>query len=283
MFPKIIQPFQDGRLPHIGVFGAAIYDNPGIPVTEIARLESLYPEGSLSRRIRLEGEWLPGIGGSRAYSAFERSIHVQELPPINIRRPLCWTWDFNVEPLCSVVGQYTGETFLVYRELVMDEGSIPEMCQLFYDKFPHHQSEIWIYGDATSDARTAQTGKTDYYMIRNEMKGYGVPIRMNVPEANPKVPDRINAMNRALRDEDGAVRLLLDPSCQELASDLENVLRDGRGGILKTNNKKDPYFRRTHTSDSLGYWVSYVAPVRPPSDANKRDVHIAKPSYSSQR
>lgn len=283
VFPKIIQPYQDGRLPHIGVFGASIYDNPGIPRSEISRLESLYPEGSLSRRIRLEGEWLPGIGGSRAYSAFERQIHVQELPPLNVRRPLCWTWDFNVEPLCSLVGQYTGETFLIYRELVMQEGSIPEMCQLFYDKFPNHQAEIRIYGDATSEKRSTHTGKTDYFLIRNEMKGYGVPIRMCVPESNPHVPDRINSVNRALRDEDGLVKLLLDPSCQELASDLENVLRDGRGGILKTNNKKDPYFQRTHTSDAMGYWVSYVAPVRPPTDAIQKHVSIPNPSYASNR
>lgn len=279
VFPNIIQPFQDGRLKHIGVFGASIYDNPGIPRDEIARLESLYPEGSLSRRIRLEGEWLPGIGGSRAYHAFERTIHVQELPELSVHRPLCWTWDFNVEPLASLVGQFDGEIFRVYRELVMQEGSIPEMCQLFYDKFPKHQAEIIIYGDATSGRRNSQTGQTDYFIIRNEMKHYGVPITMKVPEDNPPVPDRINAVNRALRDEDGAIRLVLDPSCQELAKDLEGVLRDNKGGILKTNNRKDPYFWRTHASDALGYWINREAPVRPYSDRRARGVSIPSPTY----
>lgn len=283
VFPKIISPFQDGRLPHIGVFGASIYDNPGIPRTEIARLESLYPEGSLSRRIRLEGEWLPGIGGSRAYHSFERSIHVQTLPDLNPRRPLCWIWDFNVEPMVSLVGQTDGITYRVHRELILEEGSIPDMCQLFWSTFPEHQAPIRLYGDATGQKRTAQTNNTDYFIIRNEMKSYGVPLEMQIPEANPAVPDRVNSVNRLLRDETGQVRLVVDTSCQELASDLEGVLRDNRGGILKINNRKDPYFRRTHTSDALGYWTNRCEPVRLAESAGRKTVHIARPSYGVRR
>lgn len=279
VFPKIIQPFLDGRLTHAKVFGASIYDNPGIPRDEIRRLESIYPEGSTSRRIRLEGEWLPGIGGARAYAAFERQLHVRDQGALNPRRPLIWTWDFNVEPMCSLVGQTDGITYRIFRELILDEASIPEMCQMFYDKFPRHEAEIWLYGDATSNRRTGQTGKSDYYIILNEMKSYGVPIRMKVPAENPKVPDRVNAVNRLCIDEDGQVRFQVDPSCQELILDLEGVMRDHRGGILKTNNKKDPYFRRTHSSDALGYWLSYEEPVRPPSVARQGKVSIAAPNY----
>ena len=41
----------------------------------------------------------------------------------------------------------------------------------------------------------------------------------------------------------------------------ENVVSVGRGGIKKSSNKKDRYFKRTHTSDALGYWISWSAPV----------------------
>lgn len=281
VFSKIIQPFEDGRLPHIGVFGASIYDNPGIAPDEIKRLESIYPEGSLSRRIRLEGEWLPGIGGARAYASFDRPLHVRPQPPLQVRRPLCWTWDFNVEPLVSLVGQFDGNIYRVYRELILDEGNIPDMCQLFYDKFPSHQAEIWLYGDSTGNKRTGQTGKSDYYLILQEMKRYG-RIKMKIPQENPKVPDRVNAMNRIMLDEDGQIRLQIDPSCQELIGDLEGVLRDQRGGILKTHNRKDPYFRRTHTSDALGYWISFEEPVRPPR-INNASSRIPGPNYSFNR
>lgn len=266
VFSKIIQPWQDGKLPHIALFGASIYDNPGIPIDEIKRLEAIYPEGSLSRRIRLDGEWLPGIGGSRAYTAFQRQIHVKPAPPLSLRVPLVWTWDFNVEPMCSLVGQVHGNTYWVHQELVLDEASIPEMCTMFKDKYPNHGAEIWLYGDATSRRRTGQTGKTDYFIILQEMKAHGIPVRLRVPPENPRVPDRINAVNRLLLDEKGQVRLNVDPSCQELIKDLDGVLRDKRGGIMKTNNRKDPYFNRTHTSDSLGYWLAYEEPVQPPSE-----------------
>lgn len=263
VFDKIINPWKDGRNEYLGVFNASIYDNPHIPRSEIKRLEAIYPEGSVARRIRLDGELLPGMGGARAYPAFDRALHVKEQPLLSKRRPLIWTWDFNVEPMCSIVGQVDGGVYRVYRALVLDEGNIAEMCTMFYDAFPRHGAEIWLYGDATGKGRTGQTGKSDYWMILNEMKQYGSPIRMNVPQENPRVPDRINAVNRLLKDEEGEIRLEVDPICQELIADLEQVKRDNRGGILKVTNKQDPYFRRTHTSDALGYWLSFDEPVRP--------------------
>ena len=45
-------------------------------------------------------------------------------------------------------------------------------------------------------------------------------------------------------------------------ADLEQVLRDSRGGIKKSHDRKDPYYRRTHISDALGYWVVKDEPVR---------------------
>lgn len=283
VFSKIIQPFQQGTLKHAGVFGASIYDNPGIAREEIARLESIYPLGSLSRRIRLEGEWLPGIGGARAYAAFQRALHVKEQPEISIRRPLCWMWDFNVEPMVSIVGQQDGSIYRVHHEFILDEGSIPEMCELFKTEFPTHEAEIWLYGDASGERRTGQTGKTDYFIILQEMKKFNLPIKTRVPSENPKVADRINAVNRLCKDERGLIRMQVDPSCTELIADLEGVLRDQKGGIFKTRNKKDPYFRRTHTSDALGYWLSYEEPVRPPSEHIQREVRVGAPSYAFGR
>jgi len=280
VFGKIIQPFKAGTLTHANVFGASIYDNPGIDRTEIARLESVYPAGSTSRRIRLEGEWLPGIGGSRAYVGFDRQLHVAAQPEISPYRPICWMWDFNVEPMVSLVGQIDGATYRIYKELVLDEASIPEMCTLFYEHFNKHRGEIMIYGDASANRRTGQTGKTDYFIVLQELRGFRLNARLKIPPDNPKVPDRVNAVNRICKDEVGRVRLQIDPTCIELIADLEGVLRDGRGGIYKTHNRKDPYFRRTHTSDALGYWLSMEEPVTPPSDHVRRSVQLATPGYA---
>lgn len=280
VFAKIIEPWKAGTLTRAGVFGASIYDNPGINRDEIARLESVYPMGSVSRRIRLEGEWLAGMGGARAYSAFDKALHVRAQPAISSYRPICWTWDFNVEPMVSLVCQVDGAIYRVHREFVLDEASIPEMCDLFADAFRGHTGEIWLYGDATSNRRTGQTGKSDYYIILQEMRSHRMSVRMKVPAENPRVPDRINAVNRLCKDEAGRLRLQVDPSCTELILDMEGVLRDARGGILKTRVRKDPYFRRTHTSDALGYWISYEEPVHLPSDHIGSSINLGTPGYN---
>src|SRR5215510_1917506 len=281
VFPKIINPWLEGRLPHAAVFGASIYDNPGIDRSELARLESIYPEGSTARRIRMEGEWLPGIGGSRAYSAFQRNLHVRMQPPISPHRAICWTWDFNVEPMASLVCQMDGGIYRIHKELTIESASIPEMVELFSLNFPNHNAEIYIYGDATGKRRTGQTGKSDYWVILQEMRRYHVPVKMLVPEENPHVPDRINAVNRICKDERGLVRLQVDPSCIDLIADLEGVLRDDNGKIKKIRNRKDPYFRRTHWSDALGYFLAFEEPVRPPStSARAGRVNIPNPSYA---
>lgn len=285
IYQEILKPFMAGK-DTIGCFGASIYDNPHIPPSEIKRLEGLYPEGSVQRRIRLNGEWLPGLGGSRAYSAFSQSYNVSPQPPIVLRRPLCWIWDFNVEPMITLVGQRDGKLFRVFQELVLEEGNIPEMCEYFRSKYPRHLAEVWIYGDATGQKRSEQSNKSNYSIIQNNMLSYPTPVRLKIPSANPPVPERINAVNRACKNEYGEHWLSIDPSCTELIADLEQVLFDKRQGIKKTTNKKDPYFRRTHSSDGLGYWIAFEEPVvrvTNPDTLVPLVTSIRQPSYKSSK
>lgn len=285
VFPVIIEPFLSGKLFNVGLFGSSIYDNPHIPANEIRVLESKFPPTSTEGRIRLGGEWLPGLSGARAYTAFDRRLNVRPQPLINLRRPLAWVWDFNVEPMVSLLGQTenlpNGKLlFRIYKELILEgSAAIPDMCQFFYEQHPDHRAEIWIFGDATGKRREHQTGKSDYTMILNEMRHYGVPFKLKVPESNPPIPDRINAINHVMRDEDGENRFEIDPDCLELIGDFEQVLRDGRGGIKKSSNRKDLYFKRTHTSDAAGYWVVYQEPVRRASQETLSVVKTRRPGY----
>lgn len=283
MFPTMIKPWIanpakcDYRL-----FGWSIYDNPYLLPEEITRLEAKYPVGSVERAIRLDGEWLPGLQGARAYTSFDSRLHVKPQGGINPRRPICWTWDFNVEPMATLIGQRDGDIFRVHRELVIEtDASVDQMVQYFHEAVPSHTGEVWVYGDATARKRNvmAPGGKTEYSVILNLMRTYGCPIRLKVPEANPLVPDRINAVNAQLRDGEGVSHVEIDPSCKELIDDLEQVLRDGRGGLKKTHNRHDPYFKRTHPSDAFGYWINYEEPVRVVSMMDRLRRVIPAPSY----
>jgi phage terminase large subunit-like protein len=287
VYGKIIKPWQDGKLENVGVYNSSIYDNPHIPPEEIRKLEAKYPVGSIERRIRLNGEMLPGLSGSRAYENFDRRLHVKHQPDINLRRPLCWMLDFNVEPFISHIGQFeilpgNRKLFRIHRQLMMeDSGNIQEMCDLFYMVHPRHNAEVWIYGDATARHRSvnAVAAQSSYQMILNSMRSYSAPFRLKVPEDNPSVPDRINAVNVALRNEYGIIGVEMDPSCEELIADMEQVLRSPVGGIKKTSNRKDPYYRRTHASDGAGYWICFEQPVRAIYEETTHHILLPIPRY----
>ena len=281
IFNEIVKKWQRGTLENAEIYNASIYDNPHIPRPEIEFLESKYPEGSDQRRIRLNGELIGGIGGSRVYSGFHSQLNVKTQPDISMRRPLAWIWDFNVEPMVSLIGQRYGPIFRVFRELILEEANIPEMCDYFRRVHPLHQAPIWLYGDATGTHRSAQTKRTSYQIILNEMKQYPVPLFMKIPEKNPGVIDRINAVNVICSGPQSQINLEVDPECEELITDLEQVLGDGKQGIKKTFNKKDPYYRRTHTSDALGYWICFEAPVvdKKWDDQTTESIKMPRPSY----
>lgn len=289
LFPEKIKPWMDGVHDRgYLLFGWSIYDNPYIGRDEIARLEGKYPIGSVERRIRLDGEWLPGMQGARAYTAFDSRIHVKPQGILIPRRPLCWTWDFNVEPMCSLIGQRDGELFRVHKELILDtDASIDQMVNWFREVYPTHFGEIWLYGDATGKNRNDAVpgGRSEWSLILQHMRTYGVPVRLKVPDTNPLVSDRINAVNHAHKDENGTIRVEIDPSCVELIADLEQVLRDARGGIKKVSDRKNLYFKRTHSSDALGYWINREEPVRNRPIGQQHEVTggIKQPSYNRQR
>lgn len=287
MFSDIIKPFQQGKRPDLEIMTAAIYDNPHIPEMELARLESMYPEGSIQRRIRLNGELLPGLSGARVYSGFDHRLHVRDIPDdsINMRKPLLWFWDFNVEPMVSGIAQRELGLFRIWKEIILEEGSIPDMCNAFRHETQGHMGEVYLYGDATGKHRSHHSKQTSYQLILNSMQQYGMPIRMRVPETNPSVTSRINAVNRMFRDELGEARVEIDPSCTELIADFEQVISDGRGGIKKTYNSKDSYFYRTHISDAYGYMIGYEEPVRATetSQRSQKVVRIPRPTYNHRR
>jgi len=269
--------------PNIQVFGASIFDNPHLDPAEIQRLVAKYPLHTPMGKIRLLGEYLTSITGALVYYNYDTSLHKKLQDEVYLRKPLCLFIDFNVEPMVMGVGQKVNDTFKVYREIVLEVGSIPQVAEIFKQMYPSHNAEVYLYGDASGKGRTAQTGLDDYQTFLNCMRNYPAPIVLKIPEKNPQVNERINAVNYALKDEYGNINLEIDPSCVELIEDFELVVRDVRGGIKKSHNRKDAYYKRTHISDALGYWIAYDLVEKPIEITNYtllgKSVIIPKPMY----
>lgn len=276
IFDQKIKPWREKKLIGVWMGGASIYDNPHLDPKEIERLEGVFPPDTPAGRIRLGGEWIPGVGGSIVYTNYASGIHLKDLGPPSTHYPLAWCWDFNYDPLITLIGQKVGDKLHVHSEHIVNSGGIEDMCDLVLGRYKNIAQDFWIYGDASGRQRrvraSSATGKTDYRVISNYLNSKGVSLRLRIPETNPYVNDRVNAMNSALRDADGQSRMYIDNSCHELIVDYEQVVWNTSGGIKKTTNPHDPYSQRTHSSDALGYWISQVAPLRAIRVGRKRGV-----------
>lgn len=275
-FQKMVKPWwqrgnrenrPDGENPdaNLDIYAIGMRDNPHIHPDEIARLEELFPDpNDPERRIRINGELLGAIGGTLAYTGFSHSVHVDpNVLPENRdqRHPLCLAVDFNVSPCVWVVGQYIDNTWFFFDEIKFDQCKIADMVNEFRRRYPSHGAPLRIYGDQTGAVRSVQTGESHYRLMSEAFRGYPVPIQQCLPERNPFVADRLNAVNRAFIGPNGRIGIVFGPHCTEAIIDCEEVLRDPKGGIKKSHHPDSPYWLRTHAMDAVGYAVCFTDPV----------------------
>jgi phage terminase large subunit-like protein len=282
-YEEFVKPYLRNELKTAKIFTASIYDNPYLNETEIRRLEAMYGRDTVMGRIRLGGELLPGVGGSRAYSNFNHAMHVRELGEMDPNRPLCWCWDFNVAPMVTEIGQLHGDVFRFYDEICLEEGNIHAMVEAFYNRYSDWRGPIWIYGDATGANRDKQTSLTDYTAIFNALRPYNLNVKKKVPDKNPMVTARLNSVQYNLQDENGVIHVEVDPKCKELIDDFEGVLLDPMGGIKKSRKPNEAYYRRTHPSDAGGYWICYEKPLRDTTMAQQEPLKIKGTRYGFQK
>ena len=199
------------------------------------------------------------VSGAAAYRYVEANL-MRGLE-YSVSLPLCLTMDFNVEPCVWEVAQIIRGLCCFIDEIRISPASIEDMVREFRNRYPAHQGELWIYGDATGNGRNPQTGKSCYELVRLYLRGYSATQVWKVAMINPPVIDRVNAFNLKMRGADGLVGVLIDPDkCPELVRDLKEVVIRG-GQIVKVKKREDPYFYRTHASDSAGYLVFREWPV----------------------
>ena len=197
------------------------------------------------------------------YYAYDRTANIRKAE-FNPRLPLFWSLDFNVNPMCSVIGQRDGDWVRVLDEIVLADSNTPAACEEFLRRTFGWKSQyngavqLDIYGDATGNGRASSASRTDWQIVKEffTSKGYGFVRQFHVSSANPAVKDRVNCMNAALRNTVGDNRLTVDPRCQQLILDFERVhwKIDPSGNSLGDLDKSDP--ARTHVSDALGYMVA---------------------------
>jgi Terminase large subunit, T4likevirus-type, N-terminal len=225
-----------------------------------------------SYRQELEGDFT-NTSPHRAYRTFDKTCNVKPVTFDNLR-PLIWSIDFNINPMCMLLMQQVEEIVNVLEEIVIKpEAHTDAACEQFCRRAMtyYQQVPIWqrpltvkIYGDASGIQRRTCGSHTDWEIIRQFFNNWRGTFddKYFTATLNPGVRDRVNCVNSRLHNQAGETRLLIDPSCKELIRDLEEVSWevDSTGAATNELSKSDK--ARTHASDALGYFISQAFPLR---------------------
>ena len=216
-------------------------DGGFVPKEEIERAKRTMDE--VIFRQEFEGSF--ETTGNRAAYNFDREIHCVQSNELSSY--LWWGVDFNVDYMTAVLAcQYTDGTVHFFDEIRLKNSNTEELSIEMKKIAPN----IECYPDPAGKARSTTSRRSDHQILRD----HGFLIRAK--KSHPSHIDRLNALNRKLRDAEGKIGMTIDPSCVYLIKDLEQCQRDKRGGLDKSQ------IELTHALDACSYAISHKFPIR---------------------
>lgn len=207
------------------------------PIDNIDNIDEDYIPEILSQlsqkqRDRFEFGLFTDSDDGEAYYEFDRETHVKEFD-----RPLGRTFigqDFNVDPMASTLAGVINGVIYVFDEVFQRNSDTYKLAKEIKRK---QLPLIQFIPDSTGKNRKT-SGKSDFQILKDEFGDNCITYTRN-----PFVTDRVNNINRMLRDG----LLFIHPRCKKLINDLEKVSWKGN----ELDQKTDKLL--THSSDSLGY------------------------------
>ena len=223
-------------------------DNTYLPQKYVELLESNYDDKML--QAYRDGNFV-NLSQGATYYAFDRQENVAKVD-YNPNKPIYIGADFNCDPLAFCLFQRYEQTpqirvFDTFALSHQGDGDLltERMALTIKDKYPNRQ--YFCYPDATGRAKGSSAAYSDISILKRH-------FQVKVKHINPRVINRVNAMNNALSGN-----MIIDPRCKDLINDLEKVTnKQGTREIDKSNKML------SHISDALGYAVTYEFPVTRP-------------------
>lgn len=216
-------------------------DNPYIDPDEIEEARRTMDAKSFRQEYEASWESFEGL----AYYSFNDKLHIhkQELKPDLAFDML---FDFNVNPTSLLIAQYDGIA-RVKKEYSLKNSSTIETTKKFLEEFKEQRPYVRIFGDASGNNRSSNTGRADYHYIIELLKDYGFKYDYCVQSSNPPIVDRVMHVNSWLQNWHGESRVEIDPSCTDLIKDLSSQETLGRIPTDKGN--------LGHKADAFGYYI----------------------------
>jgi len=157
--------------------------------------------------------------------------------------------DFNVGKTCGIVCIVSKGIIYVVDEFtgLRDTEQLINAINL---RYPNHT--IYVYPDSSGKSQQTATTMTDIALL----KGAFGPRNVRYPNKNPKIMNRVKAVNAMFLNGNDVRRMYVNTeTCHELTSCLEQQAFDPKTGAPDKKNNYD------HPLDALGYFVHHTNPI----------------------
>jgi hypothetical protein len=224
------------------------------PSSDILSAEEIESARQRLDELTFEQEYMGRFVGRKgcAFVYFEPAVHVKPTaydPSLHI----CWSLDFNVNPMCSGVLQHHKGQVRVIHEFALVNADTETACDTFLktaEERGWNLRDLAVYGDASGSSRHSCASESDWEIVREKLAHLDRTI--NVPGNNPRVKDTMNAVRALIRSKGGEARLSIDVNCARLIRDLRLAPGTNKGSA------QEPY----HALAWLRYFAWWEHPVK---------------------
>lgn len=258
----IYKTFVSSKLPNFRLIQAPSTENTHLPKTYLENMKNLYDENYY--KINVLGQF-DDSASNLVVKNFEEE-NVKELSYIR-DLPLHISCDFNVDPMCWILGYKDANRVYFIDEIVLENTTTVQACEEFFRRYSTQRGRIIINGDASGDNRSCTSEYTNYVLMKKCLSGFGFrAVDIEIRGFNPPIKNRISAFNCMVKNQKGLRRLFIDPKCKKLLYNIENLKYREGSSILDlpayTSIRQNPETKFLgHPFDAASYLVEYYFPV----------------------
>jgi len=237
---KVYERYQKNELPPDWFYEPAkISDNPVLFNDESYMHNVTAHLDDVTKRRLIDGDWTAFAVDKPYLYKFSLDKHVKPQYTPNRHLPIIVSFDFNVEPMTSIIGQKNDEMEgHIFDEFKIGTGSTEEMCDLIIAKYRDWLGNLQVTGDATGRNRQAVTqGNLNHYRVIKD-KFRLLDRDLIVPKQNPAHKDSRVLGNSVLQHAD----FYITESCANTISDCVNAQVDEFGELIKTKDQGRHFF-----------------------------------------
>lgn len=203
--------------------------------------------------------------GGEFYSAFQRTVHVGDVP-FKPHLPIHISFDQNVVPYITMtLYQYEviddRKIITQFDEICLENprNTTSKLCLEFIRKWGAKCTNgLYFYGDPSGRKSDTRTNEHDYKIVEKMLRKYLNNRSNRVPYVHPRILKRKDFANDCFSGGYG-VEFHVDSKCKKSIADFEFVKEDENGKKSKAKVKDEVtglrYEKYGHTSDSFDYFL----------------------------